>query len=281
MLKQASRTAQGTALHRAAHQLYDRPLLFEDPLAVKMIGTESAARLSRAGAQLSTTRGASSRAFVVVRSRYAEDRLREATMRGVRQYVLLGAGFDTFAYRNTDPALRVFELDHPATQARKRETVTRAGIPVPETVIYQAVDFEREAVPVALERAGFRFEHPAQISWLGVAIYLEPEAVLELIGSLARSLAKGSEIVFDFATPLHHLEPARRAIFEAMARESEQMGEPYRSSFEPAALQSRLEALGASLVEMVGPKELNQRYLEGRADGVALGGPGHIARIAL
>jgi methyltransferase (TIGR00027 family) len=255
--------------------------LFEDPLAVKIVGTESAARLARAAPQLSTTKGANSRAFVVVRSRFAEDRLREAIKRGVRQYVLLGAGFDTFGYRNADPDLSVFELDHPATQALKREVVTRAGIPVPETLTYESVDFERETVPSALEQAGFDFEEPAQVSWLGVAIYLEPEAVLSLLGSLVRSLSKGSEIVFDFAAPLRDLEPTRRAMFEAMSRESEMRGEPYRSSFDRTTLAARLEGLGCSVVEMLGPEELNQRYLEHRTDGVALGGPGEIARIAL
>ena len=195
--------------------------------------------------------------------------------------MLLGGGFDTFAYRNSDPSLRVFELDHPATQALKRERVTRALIPVPETVTYQPVDLERETVPSALDRAGFDFTRPAQISWLGVAIYLERDAVLALLGSLVRSLAPGSEIVFDFTTPPSGLAPERRAVFEAMARESERMGEPYRSSFEPAELAARLAELGSSVVEMMGPKELNQLYLKERNDGVALGGAGHLARIAI
>ena len=280
MLNGASRTAQGTALQRAAHQLFDRPLVFEDPLAVRILG-DASAQLSRGRARLSTTESANFRAFIVVRSRYAEDRLREAVTRGVRQYVLLGAGFDTFAYRNTDPALRVFELDHPATQAMKRAAVARARLPVPQTLTYQPVDLERETVPSALERAGFDFSRPAQVSWLGVALYLEPEAVLALVGTLVRCLAPGSELVFDFMTSLTGLDPEVRAVIEAMARFSERSGEPHRSAFEPSDLAARLSLLGGSVVEMVGPSELTRRYLQGRTDGVTLSGAGQIARIAL
>jgi methyltransferase (TIGR00027 family) len=276
MLDRSSRTALGTALHRAAHQLFDRPLVFEDALAVKILGDAGTTQL-----RLESTRGFNARAFVVVRSRFAEDRLQLAAARGVRQYALLGAGFDTFAYRNPMAELRVYELDHPATQHTKLEYLERAGISPPENVRYIATDLEREPVTTALAREKFDFEQPAQLSWLGVTIYLTPEAIFEVLGSLAKQLAPESELVFDFTGPLHELAPERRASFDAMAREATRLGEPYRSSFEIPDLTQRLRSLGYSTVEISSPADLNQRYLAGRSDGAALRGPGYLARVVV
>lgn len=132
-------------MKRAAHQLIDHPTIFVDPLALKIIGKEQAVRLQanlrqfESGPLSSYVRG-----FVATRSRYAEDQLDLAVGQGVRQYVILGAGFDTFAYRNPYPGgmLRVFEVDHPATQTWKRACLKEAGITLPDDLTFPPVDFE-------------------------------------------------------------------------------------------------------------------------------------------
>src|SRR5580704_4643658 len=148
-----SRTAQRVAMRRAAHQLLDNPIVFEDPLAVAIAEGDPE---PSADAPLPYSRAL--RAFLVVRSRYGEDQLARAVARGVRQYVVLGAGLDTFAYRNPfqSSGLHVFEVDHPATQAWKREQLRSAGIAVPQSLTFVPVDFERQVLPDELRQAGFR-----------------------------------------------------------------------------------------------------------------------------
>src|SRR5436190_4385027 len=151
-----SRTAELIAARRAAHQLIDRPLVFTDPLAMAILPPETAARLKenpRHGNASSFAKYL--RAALVVRSRFAEDELRHAVAAGVHQYVLLGAGFDTFAYRNPFSALRVFEVDHPATQAVKRARLAAAGIAVLDGTTYVPIDFATEELADALAAAGF------------------------------------------------------------------------------------------------------------------------------
>jgi methyltransferase (TIGR00027 family) len=165
-----SATAFGAAALRAAHQLLDAPPAFEDPLALRILGPRVAAAIvedpQRAGAP------ASLRALVSLRSRHAEQALADAVGRGVRQYVVLGAGLDTFAYRNPFGArgLRVFEVDHPATQRWKRERLAEAGIEVPVRASFAPVDFERDTLADGLARAGFDADAPAFFSLLGVTV---------------------------------------------------------------------------------------------------------------
>ena len=108
------------------------------------------------------------RALMVVRNRYAEDELARSIQRGVRQYVILGAGLDTFAYRNSFPHLRVFEVDYPATQGWKRSCLEKAAIPIPASVTFLSVDFERQMIVDALRQSGFKSDQPTFISCIGV-----------------------------------------------------------------------------------------------------------------
>ena len=233
--REPSRTALGAALHRAAHQLVDWPLVFEDPLALTIIGSEAEERL-RAGLEPRAGKDASSlRAFVAVRSRFAEDRFAEAFLRGVRQYVVLGAGLDTFAYRQRFVGVRVFEVDHPATQAEKRERLSAARIEIPSSVVYAPVDLERETSREGLSRAGLDFARPAFFSFLGVTPYLRREAVLRTLGAVAAETSPGSEITFDFATP-ESSDPEARAARAAFAARVGAIGEPLLSAFEPEEL---------------------------------------------
>src|SRR5579859_7537091 len=150
---QPSRTAQRVAMRRAAHQLLDEPRVFDDPLAVAIADSESE---QSPDAQKPFSRAL--RAFIAVRSRYAEDQLDAAVKRGVRQYVVLGAGLDTFAYRNPfeSAGLHVFEVDHPATQEWKRMRLNESCITVPREVTFVAVEFESQSLDDRLELAGFR-----------------------------------------------------------------------------------------------------------------------------
>ena len=194
---QPSRTAQGAAMHRAAHQLVDPPPIFTDPLAMRIIGEEAATELREGRDVHTATESAGLRAFVAVRSRFTEDCLIAAMARGVRQYVLLGAGLDTFAYRGRHEGLHVFEVDHPATQSWKRARLAEVLIAVPDQVTYAPVDFESETLRDGLARAGFDFGRPAMFAWLGVTPYLTRDAVMATLAFVA-SLAKGSEVIFDY-----------------------------------------------------------------------------------
>jgi methyltransferase (TIGR00027 family) len=145
----ASVTAQRVAIRRAGHQRLDYPRVFDDPLAVTIVGTAAAESLSG-----SKGAGVHLRAFVAARGRFAEDELERAVERGVRQYVVLGAGLDTFAYRNPYPDLQVFEVDHPATQTWKHQRLGSAGISVPPSVTFVPVDFESRSFVECLALAG-------------------------------------------------------------------------------------------------------------------------------
>lgn len=257
----ASITAQRVAERRAAHQLLDKPLVFEDPIALRIVdpGADVLARESTPIAPFM-------RAAFAVRSRYTEDELREAVARGVRQYVLLGAGFDTFAYRNPFPELRVFEVDHPATQELKRRRLAGAGIQPSGPVEYVPVDFSRQTLASALSH----LSGPAFFSWLGVVPYLERPSIEETLRFVA-SLPAGTTIVFDYGTPPHRLSPIGRRVFEALSARVAAAGEPWKTFFDSSELDGLLHAAGFSRVDQLGPAEINARYFGNRADGLRVG----------
>jgi len=265
-----SRTAKGAALYRAAHQLADEPRVFEDPLALKIIGKPAEAELRAGRDRRTRPRAAPLRAFIAVRSRYAEDSFASAYARGVRQYVVLGAGLDTFAYRSRLEGVRVIEVDHPSTQRWKREQLRRAAIDIPETVVYAPVDFERETLREGLARVAFDSTRCAFLAWLGVTPYLTATAVTSTLRAMAREMALGSEIVFDFATPAPKGRAGRAR--QELARRVEAAGEPLRSAFDPMALEACVRALGFSQVAILDHVLLQARYFKGRKDGLALRG---------
>src|SRR5947207_3543514 len=183
----ASRTAERVAERRAAHQLLDKPTVFDDPLAIAIVDRDAALRdQSPLDPYL--------RAAFAARSRFAEDELGEAYRRGIRQYVVLGAGFDTFAYRNPFAGLRVFEVDHPATQAAKRARLAGAAIRVPDDVVFVPVDFASTSLADALNVSG-----PALFSWLGVVPYLERDAIETTLRYVA-SVPAGTTAAVDYGT---------------------------------------------------------------------------------
>jgi methyltransferase (TIGR00027 family) len=272
---QPSRTAWSAALQRAAHQLLEVPPVFDDPLALRIVGAQGVAWLGHNLERYRTLESRAMRAFLAVRSRYAEDNLARAVARSVRQYVVLGAGLDTFGYRNPHRGLRVFEVDHPATQAWKRGRLRDQAIEVPRSLTYAPVDFETQTLAGGLQAAGFRPNRPAFFSWLGVVIYLSRDAVASTLRTIA-SGAKGSEVVFDFSPPLSELGDAERRSHEALAARVARAGEPWIGYYSPGRFAQELRAIGFSAAHHLGSAELNERYLAQRQDGFRLYGSGRM-----
>jgi methyltransferase (TIGR00027 family) len=191
----------------------------------------------------------------------------------VRQYVVLGAGLDTFAYRNpySPDALRVFEVDHPATQAWKLRKLKAAGIAIPSSVLYAPVNFERESLPEALARAGFGREAPAFFAWLGVTMYLTDDAFASTLAFIA-SMPTSSGFACDYAVPRGSLGLRSRFAHDALARRVAAAGEPFRLYFDPDDLHARLADAGFGSILDLGRDEINARYFSGRTDGLRVAG---------
>jgi len=270
---QPSKTALRVALRRAAHQVHDtRPLVFDDPLAVKILGPEFAEEIKRTPAAEKRPFSAALRAFMVCRARFAEDVLAEGVRTdGARQYVVLGAGLDTFAYRNKFAGVRVFEVDHPATQAWKRERLHAAKIAVPESMQLVAVDFETMSLRQELLRAGFDFNVPAVVAWLGVVPYLTAEGFAATMRVLER-MAPGSSVVFDYSQPREVLPAVEQLMLDSISARVAQAGEPFQLFFTPEQLAEELRHYGWRVMEDLDGKGLNARYLAERSDGLALRG---------
>jgi len=270
-----SRTAHRVATRRAAHQLLDEPRVLDDPLALRIIGSEAAAEL-RSNPKEHHAFSRAFRAFMAARSRYAEDELAFAVAQGVTQYVILGAGLDTFAYRNPHPGLRVFEIDHPATQAWKREQLQAAGIPIPPSLTFVPVDFEQQTLEAGLHHCGFNATAAAFFSWLGVTPYLTHAACSTTL-SLIASLPAGTGVVFDFAVDPALLNPGQRQALDALAKRVAAAGEPFQLFFDPGKLQDELKRLGFHRTEFLQGNEINARYFKDRTDGLLVrGGLGHL-----
>jgi methyltransferase (TIGR00027 family) len=260
----ASRTALGVARRRAAHQVFDRPVIFRDPLAERIIGHVETTPDFRTSRLL--------RAFVAARSRYAEDELAGSFMRGVRQYVVLGAGLDTFAYRNPyAPELKVFEVDHPDTQAWKMERLRAACIAIPESLSFVPVNFENEELAQVLKTApGFDTARPAFFSLLGVTPYLTREGLLITLRAIA-SMPAGSGVVLDYAVPAASLNLLDRIGLSMLSARVVKIGETFRLFLEPQEFSEMLRTLRFVCTEDLGQQEINSRYFHNRNDGLRIG----------
>jgi methyltransferase (TIGR00027 family) len=270
-----SKTAHRVAIRRAAHQLLDQPRVLDDPLALRIIGFEAEEEL-RSNPREDHAFSRAFRAFMAARSRYAEDELAHAVGHGVAQYVVLGAGLDTFAYRNPYPGLWVFEVDHPATQAWKCEQLRAAGIPIPPSLTFVPIDFEQQTLADGLERSGFNTDAAAFFSWLGVTPYLTREACMTTLSFIARMPA-GSGVVFDFAVDRKLLNVGQRMALAALSRRVARYGEPFQLFFDPAKLQDELKSLGFHRTQLLQREQINARYFKDRDDALCVrGGLGHL-----
>jgi len=259
-----SRTALATAYARAYHQVADHPPFHTDPVVARLLNVTTEELL--AVAEPTEDRPGSGttyrprRLFFAARARLAEDRIAAATAAGARQVVILGAGLDTFAYRNPYPALRIFEVDHPATQAWKRRRLDEAGIDLPETLTFVPVNFETDALSRRLEAAGFVRADPAVFVGLGVVFYLTPDAVNTILQYVAGQ-AKPTEIIFDYLQPADSDE--ERAQLRVREQRVAAAGEPWCTYFTPAEIAARLGTLGFTDIEDRSAAQLVDSYLNG------------------
>jgi methyltransferase (TIGR00027 family) len=261
----ASKTALRVAIRRAAHQLADQPAILDDPIVLPLLGSGFARDMERAMHPVARD----FRAFMAARSRYVEDRLADAVASGVTQYVVLGAGLDTFAYRNPFESLHVFEVDFPATQEGKRAMLEKAGIPFPGSLTFVPIDFEHQALGDALAEAGFDAREPAFFGWMGVVPYLTLDAFRATLNVVAE-LPADSAISFDYIFPPASLSPQRRKIFNRLAERVAAAGEPFQLFFTPEQIEIELGLAGFRRVVQIGTEELNELYFTGRPDGLRL-----------
>lgn len=270
---QRSRTAEAAAAVRACHTLYDNPIVFEDPFAIHL--TSPAWRLVCSSRILSwivmrKILGALRPVGVQVlaRSRYAEDRLEKAIREGVDQYVLLGAGLDSFAWRRQDLAtrLKVYEMDYAASQDSKRNRLAQLNIGLPKNLEFISVDFENESIADALEKSSYSRERRTFFSWLGTTPYLSRAAVFRILESIVSCAAPGSEIVFDYVVSKGFIDSADLPMLGKLKRFTAQRGEPLISHFDPKTFPREVCSLGFELVENLSPKKQEERYFSGRED---------------
>ncbi len=278
-----SRTALVVSLMRTVHGRRDEDPLVRDPYGLVLIGREERAQLCRAlaarlgmaapsleGSEEEATLAAVLGAYpgygnVIIRTRYAEDRLDEALQRGLGQYVIVGAGMDTFSLRRPElrEGLAIFEIDHPATQAEKLGRYSAAGLESPQNVTYLAADLEHSTIAETLRASRFDPERPAFYSWLGVSPYLTQAANARAIQSMAESAAPNSELVFNYVSAA-----GGSAAPESTAATADRSNEPILSRLDPGAVGAILRQSGFGIIEDIGAAEASLRYCQAR--GTAL-----------
>jgi methyltransferase (TIGR00027 family) len=257
------------AAARAAHLIVDEsPFIFGDTRAAALLGNRADEligyhRLHSTHPILSAARGQ-----VICRSRFAEDRLAEAVAARVRQYVLLGAGLDTFAYRSPLAGeVRVYEVDHPATQAWKRSALATAEISIPPGVQFVPADLGGSSLADALRAAGFDFGQPAVITWLGVTMYLDRAAIGQTLRALA-SCAPGTELIVDYMLPAAQRDEAGNFYTSMIAAAAAERGEPWLSFFDPGEMASLLAEHGFNLTAQIHQRESVPSPLWQRSDAL-------------
>ena len=287
---EGSKTAVRVALLRAFHAENDEPKIFNDYLAGKLITPNERAEfedmviaalgeirpeidvssLVPASRTREGLRAATTQELMLARPRFTEDHLLDCVERGLAQYVILGAGLDTFALRRDDlqDRLTVFEIDHPATQQFKRARLAAAGLACPPNLHFLPADFERESVFDVLQRSPYRSDRAAFFSWAGVTYYLASETVREVLRSIRQAAAPGSRVAFDYID-LDAFEPRKAsARIRVVMERVKEIGEPMITGFEPKRLPTMLAGLGYRIVEALGPEEQLTRYFSGRTDGL-------------
>jgi methyltransferase (TIGR00027 family) len=271
-----SRTALVAAAHRAAHQILEQGRIFSDPLALRILG-ENAETVAREAEEQPSRRRM--RIFIAIRTLFAEDALGAAVERGASQLVVLGAGLDTLAYRTTlRDRLNIFEVDHPATQAWKLQRLEEAAIPIPSSLTFAPIDFERQSLAEGLDAAGFDRSQQTFFTWLGVVPYLTQESIWSTLGFIA-SLPNGAHVVFDYSNPPESLSAEARVSHETRSTLVAELGEAWLSFFEEGELRTKLRAIGFSEIEDLAPLQIAARYFPNRATTLPSKG-GHILRAA-
>lgn len=263
-----SRTALGVAVRRACHQIHDSsPLVLDDPIAVAILGDTYRQAIEDSAASINDGSSLAMRAWLVARNRYAEEKLAEAVAKGLLQYVLLGAGLDTFAHRNPYPNLKIFEVDHPATQTWKRNLLVSSNLATPKNLHYVPVDFERQSLLSQLEASSLDLSVPTVFAWLGVVLYLTPSAFRSTIEVIA-AFPEGSGVILDYALPRHALTEHELEARDALSARVASIGEPFQLFFTPMEIAGELSKF--SVLEDLDATALNNRYFVNRTDQLSL-----------
>lgn len=264
--RNVSGTAFGTLYMRAVHQLLDaQPLILEDSAALTLLGKDTVRQIKKNYKHHRTLEARALRTHVVLRSRFAEDRLAEAMGRGVGQYVILGAGFDTFAFRQPECArnLKIFEVDQPATQAQKRARLAEAGMTIPSNLHFAEIDFERESLHEGLCRHGVSMSELTFFSWLGVTMYLQEEAIDAVLKTITQFPPK-SEVVFTFTQPPDLLSGVESKFHSSLSKVVTKSGEPFISFFTPDVIENKLRNIGFKNIAILSNEEAGKRYFSNR-----------------
>ena len=298
---QAGVTALITAYARAYHATHDFPVIFDDSLAdqyytpeehiqfnrdlasmLPLLNPELAAAQPDPAAALAYVMQTMHCPITLSRSRYTEDCLDQSVNFSTRQYVILGAGMDTFAFRRPDllAKLEVYEVDHPVTQALKRQRIAIAGWSLPSQLNLVPVDFTRQSIADALRESSYDPQKQTFFSWLGVSFYLPREVVFSTLSAIAGIAPHGSSVVFDYMEPAAFL-PGAAPRMRRMHWIAEQVGEPMKSAFDPSTLAAELAPLGFTLQESLSPAEIESRYFQGRSDLLHAFEHLHLARAAV
>jgi methyltransferase (TIGR00027 family) len=262
-----SRTAVLTAVARAVQREEPPPWVIDDYLALPLAGQEGRALLDRLRAEVPRPHLLAFSRWMCVRARFPEDIAEQAAATGTTQYVILGAGLDSFAYRRGDllRQLRVFEVDHPATQAWKRRRLAELGIRPPAGLVFAPVDFEHQILHDGLAQAGLDFGQLAAISWVGVTMYLTLDAIHATLATLA-GCRPGSRVVLTYNQPPAALTGSTAQIAATFAALAADMGEPFLSWFLPTEMAQLLHQHGFEQITDFGPDQARAAYFPRQAD---------------
>lgn len=300
--RQAGITALITAYARAYHATHDSPKIFDDFVADQMYTPEEhilfdqslAGNLKDIDPELARSHPDQATALgrvmqlhyapvTLSRSRYTEDCLAQALKQGVQQYVILGAGFDTFAFRRPELAgqLEIFEVDHPVTQAQKRQRIAYAGWDLPAHLHFVPIDFTQESLPDALRRSAYDAQKTSFFSWLGVTFYLTGEVVFDTLRAISGMAARGSTLVFDYMDADAFIPEKAGKRIQYMQKNAAMVGEPMKGGFDAQALAAKLAGVGFHLEEDLGPADIEGRYFQDRRDQYHAFEHVHFARAAV
>ena len=268
---QPSQTMVQTAILRAVHQLLDRPLIFVDPIAVGLVPEASEQQILASAAEFCSPSMQLRRASMVVRSRFAEDRLAAAAERGVRQYIIVASGLDTFPWRQPPFArdMRIFATDLPSSLAWARDRFRKRGLSEPSNLIFVPVDLEERQLKQRLINSGLAPDEPIFCSALGIVQFLTSNAVDDLLMFTALA-PRGSEITFSFSPPDEEVEGLGLIELRNSVARGESFGEPWLTRLRPQPLIERLKHLGFAGIVHLTPELVGRRYTSGRSDGLRI-----------
>lgn len=259
---QISFTAMMTAYIRGIHSKYANHKIFNDFLAYDLIPEEQKKLIEEIMPKEALMNSTAS----ITRSRYTEDCLMKAIETGVEQYVILGAGLDTFAFRYPDllKSLNVFELDHPATQSFKRQRVDKVGWTHPKNLHYISIDFTREDIVNKFNSSLYYSAlSKSFFSWQGVTMYLSKEEVYKTLANIPKVTSSGSMIVFDYFSVDEFNEETTSTDLKKKEKMMNKIGEPMKTGFDPASMKQEMAELGLNLLENLSPTDIEKRYMTG------------------